>query len=541
MTSDSHGTGEHGALDGWLRSAVDDAERCGLPELKPLLEALARATAGLREAEHADADRDFAVGAQTRAAADGPPQGRPLRRGAGPDGHRTGATTSRATSAMTDPRTIADVAPRVKAGEISPVELVRDCLARIDASRALNAFITVFDDQALEDARAAERDIRSGRWRGPLHGIPISLKDLVDVAGSETTSGSKVPPRRPEADAVLVRHLREAGAILIGKTNLHEFAFGTTGDESGFEAVRHPLDPARSAGGSSSGAAVAVVEGMAFASIGTDTGGSIRIPAAACGCVGLKPTFGELSCDGVVPLSTTLDHVGPLARTVADAALVFDAMRGAPPRGHAPRGGRLVLGVPGPHFCDRLDPDVRRALDRARRDLEQAGHDVRDVRIRHAEWTPHVYLHIVLPEASWYHASTLERHPEGYSPGVRLRLEMGRYVLAEDYVRAMHLRDVLRAEVDRTLDGLHALLLPALAIPAPPLFAAGVDVDGHKEPVRAVMLKLTQLFNITGHPAIALPAGRAGDGFPVGLQLVGRHHQTADLLAVAAAVEPHIL
>jgi aspartyl-tRNA(Asn)/glutamyl-tRNA(Gln) amidotransferase subunit A len=441
---------------------------------------------------------------------------------------------------MTDPRTIADVAPRIRSGEISPVELVRDCLARIEASRALNAFITVFENTALEEAHAAERDIRAGGWRGPLHGVPISLKDLVDVAGRETTSGSKVPPRRPDVDAVVVRQLRDAGAILIGKTNLHEFAFGTTGDESGFGAIRHPLDPARSAGGSSSGAAVAVVEGMAFASIGTDTGGSVRIPAAACGCVGLKPTFGELSCDGVVPLSTTLDHVGPLARTVTDAALVFDALSGAPPSLLARRQGRLVLGVPGPHFCDRLDPGVRRALDDARRGLAQAGHEVRDVRVRHAEWTPDVYLHIVLPEASRYHAPMLERHPEGYSPGVRLRLEMGRYVLAEDYVRALRLREVLRAEVDGALEGLDALLLPALAIPAPPLHAASVDVDGHKEPVRAVMLKLTQLFNITGHPAIALPAGRAADGFPVGLQLVGRHDQTAALLAVAAAAEPCI-
>jgi aspartyl-tRNA(Asn)/glutamyl-tRNA(Gln) amidotransferase subunit A len=442
---------------------------------------------------------------------------------------------------MADPRDISAAASRIQAGDVSPVDLVRECLARIEASRALNAFITVLGDRALEEARVAERDIHSGGWRGALHGIPISVKDLIDVAGSETTSGSKVPPRRPWTDAVLVRRLREAGAIIVGKTNLHEFAFGTTGDESGYGAVHHPLDSARSAGGSSSGAAVAVVEGMSFASIGTDTGGSIRIPAAACGCVGLKPTLGEISCDGVVPLSTTLDHVGPLARTVADAALVFHALHGVPPRTPVPRSGRLAFGVPGPHFCDRLDPAVREALERVRRDLEGTGHVVRDVRIRHAEWTPDVYLHIVLPEASWYHAPVLERHAGGYSPGVRLRLEMGRYVLAEDYVRALRLREVLRSEVDRALEGLDALLLPALAIPAPPLGAASVDVDGRKEPLRAMMLKLTQLFNITGHPAIAMPAGRAADGFPVGVQLVGRQNQTEDLLALAAAVEPYVI
>jgi aspartyl-tRNA(Asn)/glutamyl-tRNA(Gln) amidotransferase subunit A len=436
---------------------------------------------------------------------------------------------------------ITDIAPRLQSGDISPVELVRRCLDRIDASRALNAFITVFADRALDEAHVAERDIRGGGWRGPLHGVPISLKDLIDVAGSDTTSGSRVPPRQPRTDATVVRRLRKAGAIIIGKTNLHEFAFGTTGDESGFGAVHHPLDPTRSAGGSSSGAAVAVVEGMSFASVGTDTGGSVRIPAAACGCVGLKPTLGELPLEGVVPLSTTLDHVGPLARSVADAALMFYAMHGERPRPPAARTGRLVFGVPGPHFCDRLDPAVRRALDRVCLDMERDGHDVRDVRIAHAEWTPDVYLHIVLPEASWYHAPMLEHHADSYSPGVRLRLEMGRYVLAEDYVRARRLRDVLKDEVDRTLEGLDALLLPALAIPPPLLGANSVDVEGRKEPVRAVMLKLSQLFNITGHPAIALPAGRSNEGLPIGLQLVGKCNRTVELLGIAAAAERYLV
>jgi aspartyl-tRNA(Asn)/glutamyl-tRNA(Gln) amidotransferase subunit A len=198
-----------------------------------------------------------------------------------------------------------------------------------------------------------------------------------------------------------------------------------------------------------------------------------------------------------------------------------------------------VFGIPAPYFCDRLDPGVRAALDRVRRELEAAGHSVIDVRIAHADWTPDIYLHIVLPEASAWHARTLEAHADRYSPGVRLRLEMGRYVLAEDYVRAMTLRARLGENVDTALDGLDALLLPALAITAPPLGAASVDVDGAREPIRAVMLKLTQLFNITGHPALAIPAGSSG-GLPVGMQLVGRRGRTADLLALAAAVEPYI-
>ncbi len=438
-----------------------------------------------------------------------------------------------------DTRSIADAATVLAARTISPVDLVEACLARIEARRELNAFITVLADRAREDARRAEAEIAAGRHRGPLHGIPVSVKDLVDVEGTDTTSGSAVPPRRATSDAPVVKRLRDAGAIVIGKTNLHEFAFGTTGDETAFGPVGHPLDRTRSAGGSSSGAAVALVEGMCFGSIGTDTGGSIRIPSAACGIVGIKPTLGELTCEGVIPLSTTLDHVGPMARTVGDAALLFQTMRGSDVAHAQPATGRLTFGVPVPYFCERLDPGVRAALDRARSSLAVAGHQVIDLAIEHAEWTADVYLHIVLPEASAYHARTLEECPERYSPGVRLRLEMGRYVLAEDYVRAMRLRERLRAAVDRSLAGVDALLLPALTIPAPPLGAASVDVDGAREPIRATMLRLTQLFNISGHPAIALPAGTA-NGWPVGLQLVGRRDATDRLIAIAAAVESYI-
>jgi aspartyl-tRNA(Asn)/glutamyl-tRNA(Gln) amidotransferase subunit A len=438
-----------------------------------------------------------------------------------------------------DLRSVESVGALVRTGALSPVDLVQTCLERIDARRELNAFITVRGEAAVEEARTAEREIAGGHYRGPLHGIPVSVKDLVDVAGTPTTSGSAVPPRTGVGDAPIVTRLREAGAILIGKTNLHEFAFGTTSDETAFGAVHHPRHPSRSAGGSSAGAAVGLVEGMCFASVGTDTGGSIRIPSAVCGTVGLKPTWGELPCEGVVPLSTTLDHVGPMGRTVADTRLLFAAMKG---RASEPREarGRLRFAVPEAYFCDRLEPAVRDALSRARQSLRAAGHEVETVTIDRAAWTPDVYLHIVLPEASWYHAEMVETHPGSYSPGVRLRLEMGRYILAEDYVRALHLRELLRGEVDRAMEGYDALLLPTLPIPAPPLGAASVSVDGVQLPVRAVMLKLTQLFNVTGHPAIALPAGTTADGWPVSLQLVGHRQHTDDLLAVAAAIEPQL-
>jgi aspartyl-tRNA(Asn)/glutamyl-tRNA(Gln) amidotransferase subunit A len=365
---------------------------------------------------------------------------------------------------------IAQVAAQLQSRAISPVDLVRGCLARIESRLELNAFITVMADSAMNAAEAAEREIAAGRYRGPLHGIPVSVKDLIDVAGTPTTSGSAVSPRLPSGDAAVVTRLRDSGAIIIGKTNLHEFAFGTTSEESAFGPVHHPKDPSRSPGGSSGGAAAALVEGMCFGSVGTDTGGSIRIPSAICGSVGLKPTYGELPCHGVVPLSTTLDHVGPMARNVADVALMFDAMcRHNQPLHVVDAGSKYIFGVPEPYFCDRLHPAVRAALNRTRAALAAAGHEVRSVAIEHAARTPEVYLHIVLPEASWYHAPMLSSDADRYSPGVRLRLEMGRYVLAEDYVRALHLRGKLRRAVDTALQGCDALLLPAQPIPAPEL------------------------------------------------------------------------
>jgi len=446
---------------------------------------------------------------------------------------------------MTIPGSLVDAAQRIERRELSPLELTHACLERINTRNgALNAFITVLADQAIADATRAEAEIANGKYRGPLHGIPVSIKDLVDVAGTRTSSGSAVPAPHAQHDAPVVAHLRRAGAVIVGKTNLHEFAFGTTSDETAFGAVRNPFDTSRSAGGSSGGAAVAIVEGMCLGSLGTDTGGSIRIPSAACGITGLKPTFGEISCEQVVPLSTSLDHVGPMTRTVEDAALLYTAMRdGTVDAANRPTSpdAALWLGVPVPYFFDALDPDVRRLFNEARTRLERAGHSVQDVAIAHAERTADVYLHIVLPEAAWYHAPLLAAHSAQYSPGVRLRLEMGGYILAEDYARAMHARSVLRRAVDRALEGVDALMLPAMAIPAPPLGAASVDVGGHTQSVRAIMLRLTQLFNVTGHPAIAIPCGRGADGLPRGLQLVGHRGGTERLLAVAAAIERQIV
>ena len=432
------------------------------------------------------------------------------------------------------------IAAAIRTGRAAVREVLDSALERVrDRDGALNAFTVVLEDSARAEADAAGREIAAGRYRGPLHGVPVSIKDLIDVAGVPTTAASRVPAGAPPgADAPVVARLRAAGAIVIGKCNLHEFAFGTTGEDSAFGPARHPLDPDRSPGGSSSGSAVSVAAGMAWASVGTDTGGSVRIPAAACGVVGLKPTFGEVSCDGVVPLAPSLDHVGPLARCVADARLVFRALRGADPARPTARDPvTRRLGCPRPFFLEQLDAEVRTTFEQALDRLRTAGWDVRDAPIRHAEDTPAVCLHLLLPEAAAAHAHGLDRHADRYCPDVRLRLELGRYVLAEDHVRAQRGRAVLADAVDAAIAGCDALVLPALAMPAPRLGAATVEIDGRPEPLRPLTLRLTQLFNATGHPAVSIPCGPTPDGLPCGLQLVGLRGRTDHLLDVAEACE----
>ncbi len=438
--------------------------------------------------------------------------------------------------------TIVEFGRRLRAGDIRATDVAEAGLDRIDRDNpTLNAFITVLAHTAREEARTADRELAAGHDRGPLHGVPISVKDLLDIQGTPTTAASHVRDGHVASrDAAAITALRRSGAVLVGKTNLHEFAFGTTSEDSAFGPARNPHDLSRSPGGSSGGSAASVAAGMALASIGTDTGGSIRIPAAACGVVGLKPTFGEVSIDGVVPLSRALDHVGPLARTVEDAWLVQQVLAGTEPvRPLVPRpAGSVRLGIPRRYFCDLLDEAVRGAFDRAVEGAGRAGFRVIDVDIPHASLAPAMYLAQVFGDAAAYHAATLDTMPERYSPSVRLRLEMARYVLAEDYVRALEGRAVLQREVDAALSSCDALALPALAIEAPPIGAATVSIDGRDEPVRAVMLRLTQVFNLTGHPAISLPCGTSPAGLPCALQLVGPRGHTDGLCAVASAIEP---
>jgi aspartyl-tRNA(Asn)/glutamyl-tRNA(Gln) amidotransferase subunit A len=436
---------------------------------------------------------------------------------------------------------IEDFGRRLRARELSSEELTNSCLRRIEAENPrLNAFILVMADEAVRQARQADRELASGHDRGALHGVPISVKDIVDIRGLPTTAASRVREGHvADRDAPAIAHLRQAGAVFVGKTNLHEFAFGTTNEDSAFGPACHPADPARSPGGSSGGSAASVATGMALASIGSDTGGSIRIPAAACGIVGLKPSYGEVCCDGVVPLSRTLDHVGPLTQTVADASLVYHALLGdaaATVPAPVPTSG-LRLAVARAYFCDLLDDEVRSRFESALDRLRAAGAHLTEIEIHHAADIAPVYMHISFADAAAYHATTLDTMPERYTEPVRLRLETARYVLAEDYVRALAGREVLRREVDAALAQHDALLLPALPIPAPLIGARTVTVGRSSEPVRNIMLRLTQLFNMTGHPAISVPMGSTSRGLPCGMQFVGCRMQTDALLRVALACE----
>ena len=557
-------------LDDWFDHARRDAARRGLPDLDPLLDMLFRATGALRAADWARAGDGGAAGGNPGEAAEGAAgwagagdggaaggnpgaadedvagdrrRAPPRRIQGGDDGvvHAAGDPAVTASPGAT----IAEVGLALRAGATTAAALVEDCFATITRrDPTLNAFITVRRDDARREAQTLDAELARGHCRGPLHGIPISLKDIIDLAGTPTTAASRLRAgHRAAADAPVTARLRAAGAVLVGKCNLHEFAFGTTGEESACGATRNPHAPAHTPGGSSSGSAVGVAAGMALASVGTDTGGSIRIPAAACGVVGLKPTHGEVSAAGIVPLAPSLDHVGPLARSVRDAALLYRVLRDGPHGGRdaaaadaPPTEARPRLGIPRRYFLDLLEPAVERAFDDAVGRLARAGCRIDDVDVPHAADTASIYLHTQLAEAADQHRENLDERPDDYARGVRLRLELGRYVLAEDYVRAQRGRHVLTAEVDAALADRAALVLPTLPVVPPRLGAATIAIGGTTGSARSLMLRLTQLFDVTGHPAISLPCGMAG-GLPAGLQLVGRRGDTEGLLAVAADVE----
>jgi aspartyl-tRNA(Asn)/glutamyl-tRNA(Gln) amidotransferase subunit A len=439
----------------------------------------------------------------------------------------------------------------MRRNEISPLDLVEASLARIERwSPQLNVFLTVTAERARRQAKTAAREIRRGRAKGPLHGIPVSLKDNFWTRGIRTTAGSKIlADWVPDRDSHVAKSLAEAGAILLGKTNMHEFAYGITGENPHYGSSRNPWAPERISGGSSGGSVVAVATGMVAGSVGTDTGGSIRIPAALCGIVGLKPTYGLVSTEGVVPLGTTFDHCGPIARNVTDACMLLEAIAGNYPRGAArpswralrkglPR--RFRVGVPKEFYFDRLESEVRHSVEAAAKIFESHGARVEDVSLPRLAPAVEQATNVVVAEASFYHESQgyFPARAAEYGEDVRSHLEFGHKLLAVEYFGGIEARRDIIADFEAAFEKVDVILAPTAPIGAPRVGETQVRVTGERETAtRAELLRLTRPGNISGMPAISIPCGFTREGLPVGMQILGPRWGEARLLAIALAYE----
>ena len=457
-----------------------------------------------------------------------------------------GTCTAAVLSADTDLAliTLAAASGRVRKRTISPVELTEACLRRIERlNPSLNAYITVTSEAALTQARGLEAELQQGHWRGPLHGIPIALKDNIDTAGIRTTAASELfKDRIPSEDAEVVRRLKNAGAILLGKTNLHEFAYGGTSAITYFKPVHNPWALDRIPGGSSGGSAAATAAGLCFGSLGTDTAGSVRIPSSYCGIVGFKPTYGRVSNRGVIPLSFTLDHVGPICRTVEDAALILGVIAGYdeldPTTVEAPVPdysrafkmpvAKLRLGIPRRPYFDGLEPDIAKAVDSGIDVLRKLSATVADVTLPPADFSPGTpFSNVRAVEAYSYHSQWITESPEKYQPATRDRiLQLSANVKPADYVRARNQLELLRREIRKTFSSVDLLVTPTMPI-SPVLIVDSANPD----------FRNTAPFDIFGLPAITVPCGFTGAGLPVGLQICGAPFAEATVLALARAYE----
>jgi aspartyl-tRNA(Asn)/glutamyl-tRNA(Gln) amidotransferase subunit A len=474
----------------------------------------------------------------------------------------------------------------VAMGKVSSVEVVEAYLARIEKlNPKLNAYITVMAETARSEARVAEAEIRKKKYRGPLHGIPIALKDNIYTKGVRTTAGSKVLAEFvPAEDATVVERLRAAGAIVLGKTSMHEFAYGVTCDNPFYGPVRNPWDTTRIPGGSSGGSAAAIAAGMCAGALGSDTGGSIRIPAALCGAVGLKPTFGRVSCYGVIALCPSLDHTGPLARTVGDAAILLEAIAGEDARDHTtlgqPKLGKITelsaakmraakagvrgkskgkggkkkwpaagirLGWPKHYYFERVHDEVRAAVEAAAKVYEGLGAEIVEVELPRLRDSDVPRSLIALPEARAYHERMgwWPARAAEYSEESRKRLEAGGEVKATDYVRAWEVKQEFLADFAAAFAQVDAIVAPTVPAVAPPIGASSVRVGGvsaahpagDDENVRSAMLRLNRPQNLTGLPAISVPCGFTRGGLPIGMQLIAPMWEEAELLRIARVYE----
>ncbi|MFQ5960076.1 MAG: amidase [Candidatus Methylomirabilales bacterium] len=443
----------------------------------------------------------------------------------------------------------------IRRRRLSPVELVRTVLDRINGDgKAINAYIACDPEEALQQARRAEDALAQGRPVGPLHGIPIAVKDLFFTAGRPTTGGSRVlADFVPREDATVIRRLKEAGAILVGKLNCHELAYGVTNDNPHFGPVRNPWNLNRISGGSSGGSAAAVAASLCLGSLGTDTGGSIRIPAACCGVVGLKPTYGRVSRDGVLPLAWSLDHVGPITRTVEDAALMLQVVAGHDSRDlttsalPVPEYSRMLggdlkgvrVGLVSPLFTDpaEVDSSVMAAVQGGVEVMERGGARIEEVSIPLLRHVPAIQYLTLATEASANHAQLLRTRGRELGEDIRRRLELGEFVPATQYVRAQQARRRLMQEFAAVFRQMDLLVTPTLPMAAPPLGEPMVTVRGVRKRVQPTLTRFTSPFNLTGLPAISVPCASDSDGLPIGLQMIGRPFEEAMLLRGAFAYQ----
>ncbi len=438
---------------------------------------------------------------------------------------------------------IAELSERMRRREISPVEVMAAALTRTEELEPrLNCYVTLIGEQAMAAARQAEAELARGQWRGPLHGVPVGVKDLFDVAGVPNTFGSTILRHHiPAEDAPVVRRLRAAGAVITGKQLLHEFAFGTTSTNPHYGPVRNPWRSDCVPGGSSGGTAASIAVGTTYAGIGSDTGGSIRIPAACCGVAGFKPTYDLVPVAGALPLAWSLDHMGPLARTVCDLAICMDALTEAPDRYTGALAGALRcdwrLGIPREYFWDLLDPAVRTGVQAAVRHLESLGCSVHEVSIPLAPQSQSILAPIISAEAACWHEEWLQERPHDYGSEVLGRLQAGARVPATAYVKAQRLRQQLREEFAAALANVDVLVVPTVPIPAPAIGQETVVVDGTELETRTCMNRLTCPSNLTGFPAASVPCGSDGGGLPVGLQFIGRAGADATVLQAAYTFE----
>lgn len=433
----------------------------------------------------------------------------------------------------------AEIAARVRARQLSPFEVARAFVERADAHRSLNAFITLRPETVLRDARQLETRAQAGEDLGPLAGVPVAIKDLMHVKGYPFTCGTKaMDPHEATDDADVVAKLRQAGALIIGTTNLHELAYGVTSANAHFGPVQNPTAPGHVPGGSSGGSGAAVAAGLATIAVGTDTGGSIRIPAACCGIVGFKGTHEAVSRAGVWPLADTLDHTGPLARSVADAALGFEVMAGLPAgclSGKQIERPRMIR--PAPYFYEHLEAGIRERVEAVVKRLTAAGAVLEQQRVDGMQYAAAAQFVTLCAEACQANWKLLTERGERISPEVRVRLEIGQFIAAIDYVKAQRLRRSIRDNMIAALQHADVLVLPTLPVSIPKQGLSFMEFAGRKVPLPAAMARLTSPFNFSGLPALSLPCGKDDKGLPVSLQLVGRPGADSTVLAVGKWAE----